>query len=171
MSDFEFGNTFNTFLSRVLAAYLMGGTIADAGVPYVFGGDHGVLGFWERRNWETGVDCSSGLSIVWHAGGILAQPAAQIALVTQAFELYGVPGEGRWATTWVLDVPAMKLLPQHADLAAKLDAVGETHHCVGDFHGDLRFQRRWWQATHVGGPVGFVDFDPTGFHARHFPGC
>jgi hypothetical protein len=136
---------------------------------YVFGGCHGILDWRDPARWtEFGVDCSSGLSIVYDAGGMVAKPRATYALNTIGFESYGDPGPGAWNTIWVLDIPAMLALPQHAELAKRLEAVGETHHCVAEFHAKP-FANRFWQATHDGGPVGWVGFDTTGFHAHHWP--
>lgn len=152
--DIEFADqeATTTMFDRVLACYEQAGRMA--GIPYVFGGAHGVTNFRDEAVWQHGVDCSSGASIPLSAGGILAVPRALFALSTTDFEQYGRPGPGVWLTVWVHDDPTESGL----------------HHCALDFHGSAAFTHRWWQAANEKDGVGWIGFDPTGFTARHWPG-
>jgi hypothetical protein len=129
-----------TLLARVGLCFDKADELNRLRLPYVFGGGHNP-----QFKPDPGVDCSSFASIVLRAGGLLAIPRAPMPLVTQAFESWGVPGEGQLLTVWVLD-------------------NATTHHCALEF-----FHVHWAQATHEGGPVGWAPFSPAGFNPRHWP--
>jgi hypothetical protein len=121
------------------------------GIPYVYGGNHGIENF--RTEWRHGCDCSSGASVVLAAGGILADPRARYALDTEEFEAWGKEGKATYHALYVFD--------------GDLNGV-ETHHCALWFNPKF-FKHEWWQAANAEVGVGFIDFEPTGFHVRHWP--
>ncbi|MGZ5332650.1 MAG: hypothetical protein ACXWD7_01945, partial [Solirubrobacterales bacterium] len=56
--------------------------------PYVWGGGHGSFE-------SSGYDCSGAVSFAFHAGGVLSSP-----LDSSAFQVWGLPGGGSWATVY-----------------------------------------------------------------------
>jgi hypothetical protein len=58
------------------------------GLPYKYGGGHA------RWN-DTGYDCSGAVSYLYRAAGLLRSP-----LVAPDFNDIGVPGRGKWVTTY-----------------------------------------------------------------------
>lgn len=154
-----------SLLTRVFHSYSEASQLAVMKLTYIFGGGHNP-----EFKPDPGVDCSSFASIVLRAGGLLRHPTATQPFITQEFETWGLAGEGRYLTVWALDVPAMAAIPEHAEFAAYLASVGETHHCALDFHGRPEFAHRWAQAANPKIGVGWISFDPIGFHARHWSG-
>jgi len=143
-------------LARVKLAYKQAALMV--GTPYLFGGDHGIVNF--RTEWEKGVDCASGASVILSAGGMLARPRAPYALTTEEFETWGEKGRGEYMALYVFD----GLLAKTVRGALQQDQV---HHCALWFNPDY-FEHEWWQASNPTDGVGFIDFDPTGFHVRHW---
>ena len=56
--------------------------------PYIYGGGH-------ARWWDKGYDCSGAVSYALKGGGFLTSP-----LPSGPMEKFGLPGEGRWITTY-----------------------------------------------------------------------
>lgn len=166
--DLLINSASNRMLGRAKRVYDMCGQMAGA-VPYIFGGNHGNTNF--RTEWRRGVDCSSGVSVALAAGFILSSPRALIANVTQGFESWGASGRGNWVSLYVLDfgtIVANGLFG--TDFAAHAISLGETHHCALGFGNNSYFTHEWWQAANPRDGVGWIDFDPTGYNVRHWPG-
>lgn len=129
--------------ASILACYRTADAIAQKGYPYVFGGGH--PGFGPDNG---GYDCSGAVSAVLHGGGILGHPGG--ALGTHELERWGLSGEGRWMTVWVINHPDI----EHTFIEFKIPG-----------------RHRWFAARHTGTIVGWAPFtlSTDGYVARRRP--
>lgn len=104
--------------------------------PYVWGGGHGSFE-------SSGYDCSGAISFAFHAGGVLSSP-----LDSSAFQVWGLPGGGSWATAYANDGHAYAVI---AGLRFDTSGTGGSG-------------PRW--STSPFSPAG----SPANFIARHPPG-
>lgn len=149
-------------LARVIAGYQFIDALSRRvpRVPYLYGGGHNVA-----FDLNGGGDCSGLVSAVLHHDGTLGIPHVAFPFDTNAFEHWGLAGEGKYRTLWVRDWSGP--LPQH--------------HCALEFHifNMHLYPQRWAQAAHAGTNIGWggtepgdwgTEFSTTGFLPRHWPG-
>ncbi len=103
--------------------------------PYIYGGGH-------ARWWDKGYDCSGAVSFALKGGSFLTSP-----LPSGPMEKFGLPGEGRWITTYANPGHAYAVIAGYRwDTSG--DAGGETG---PRWHEDLRDN------------VGFIPRHPPGY--------
>lgn len=147
--------------------FLMAAKLANLRLSYVFGAGHNAA--FDPTH---GVDCSSGVSILLRAGGLLANPRAVLPYNTELLESWGVAGAGELITVAVEDTTA--------------PPKGNFHHCAIRFNVQAAHDHGlnwnlalasdgWWQAANASRPaghqVGWINLGPTaGFNLRHKAG-
>jgi len=103
--------------------------------PYVYGGGH-------ARWWDRGYDCSGAVSFALRGGKFLESP-----LPSGPMEKFGLPGEGRWITTYANGGHAYAVIA-----GVRWDTSGDSGGETGPrWHTDLRDN------------VGFVARHPAGY--------
>jgi len=102
--------------------------------PYIYGGGH-------ARWWDKGYDCSGAVSYALKGGSFLASP-----LPSGPMEKFGLPGEGRWITTYANPGHAYAVIAGY-----RWDTSGNSGETGPRWHEDLRDN------------VGFVARHPAGY--------
>jgi hypothetical protein len=105
--------------------------------PYIYGGGH-------ARWWDKGYDCSGAVSFALRGGSFLESP-----LPSGPMEKFGLPGEGRWITTYANPGHAYAVIAGY-----RWDTSGDSSGTGPRWHEDLRDN------------VGYVARHPAGYRPQ-----